>query len=254
MTKSQRYKGGYTPFGVEFSRNTRWEFASVANRPQRKCPRPERAFALCDFIAERAYARVEFRSDGEQIRPSMRVLVTGSAGHLGEAMVRTLKDLKHEVVGLDILDSPFTTQVGSITDRSCVRRCMTGVQVVFQAATLHKPHVVTHSRQDFVDTNITGTLNLLEESVAAGVESSVLTSTTSVFGDALVPPVGAPAAWVTEEVTPVPKNIYGVTKAAAEDLCQLFHRSQGLACIVLRTSRFFPEEDDNKRVREAICD
>jgi nucleoside-diphosphate-sugar epimerase len=42
-----------------------------------------------------------------------------------------------------------------------------------------------------------------------------------------------------------------VTKAAAEDLCQLFHRSQGLACIVLRTSRFFPEEDDNKRVREA---
>jgi UDP-glucose 4-epimerase len=181
----------------------------------------------------------------------MRVLVTGSAGHLGEAMVRTLKDLKHEVVGLDILESPFTTQVGSITDRSCVRRCMTGVQVVFQAATLHKPHVVTHSRQDFVDTNITGTLNLLEESVAAGVESFVLTSTTSVFGDALVPPVGAPAAWVTEEVTPVPKNIYGVTKAAAEDLCQLFHRSQGLACIVLRTSRFFPEEDDDKRVREA---
>jgi UDP-glucose 4-epimerase len=181
----------------------------------------------------------------------MRVLVTGSAGHLGEALVRTLKDLKHEVVGLDIVDSPFTTQVGSITDRSCVRRCMTGVQVVFHAATLHKPHVVTHSRQDFVDTNITGTLNLLEESAAAGVESFVLTSTTSVFGDALVPPAGAPAAWVTEEVTPVPKNIYGVSKAAAEDLCQLFHRSQGLACIVLRTSRFFPEEDDNKRVREA---
>src|SRR6202048_2808517 len=184
----------------------------------------------------------------------MRVLVTGSAGHLAEAMGRTLKDLKHEVVGLDILDSPFTTQVGSITDRSCVRRCMTGVQVVFQAATLHKPHVVTHSRQDFVDTNITGTLNLLEESVAAGVESSVLTSTTSVFGDALVPPVGAPAAWVTEDVTAIPKNIYGVTKAAAEDLCQLFHRNHGLACIVLRTSRFFPEVDDNRVVRETYAD
>ena len=59
---------------------------------------------------------------------------------------------------------------------------------------------------------------------------------------------------ITEEATPVPKNIYGVTKAAAEDLCQLFHRNQSLACIVLRTSRFFPDEDDNRRVREAYSD
>ena len=184
----------------------------------------------------------------------MKVLVTGSAGHLGEALVRTLKAQKHEVVGLDILASPFTTCVGSISGRSCVKGCMAGVQTVFHAATLHKPHVVTHSRQEFVDTNVTGTLNLLEEAVKAGVEAFVFTSTTSVFGDAVVPPPGAPAAWVTEEVTPVPKNIYGVTKAAAEDLCQLFHRKEGLACIVLRTSRFFPEEDDNKAVRETYRD
>ena len=182
------------------------------------------------------------------------MLVTGSAGHLGEALVRTLKAQKHEVVGLDILASPFTTCVGSISDRSCVKGCMAGVKTVFHAATLHKPHVVTHSRQEFVDTNVTGTLNLLEEAVKAGVETFVFTSTTSVFGDAVVPPPGAPAAWVTEEVTPVPKNIYGVTKAAAEDLCQLFHRREGLACIVLRTSRFFPEEDDNKAVRETYRD
>lgn len=184
----------------------------------------------------------------------MKVLVTGSAGHLGEALVRTLKNLRHEVVALDVVGSPHTTHVGSITDRLCVRRCMDGVQAVFHAATLHKPHVATHNRQDFVDTNVTGTLNLLEESVAAGVESFVYTSTTSVFGDALAPPAGAPAAWVTEDVTPVPKNIYGVTKAAAEDLCQLFHRNQGLACIALRTSRFFPEEDDDNATREAYSD
>jgi UDP-glucose 4-epimerase len=184
----------------------------------------------------------------------MKVLVTGSAGHLGEALVRTLLDLRNEVVGLDILASPFTTHAGSIADRSCVRRCMHGVQAVFHAATLHKPHVATHRRQDFVDTNITGTLNLLEEAVAASVECFVYTSTTSVFGDALVPPQEAPAAWITEDVAPVPKNIYGVTKAAAEDLCELFHRNQGLACIVLRTSRFFPEEDDNLLVRNAYSD
>jgi nucleoside-diphosphate-sugar epimerase len=184
----------------------------------------------------------------------MRVLVTGSTGHLGEAMVRALRDLHYDVVGLDISASPFTTETGSITDRSCVERCMDGVEKVFHAATLHKPHVATHSRQDFVDTNISGTLNLLEEAARAGVKSFVYTSTTSVFGDALVPPAGAPAAWVTEEVNAVPKNIYGVTKAAAEDLCQLFSRNNGLACIVLRTSRFFPEEDDSKDVRETYSD
>jgi nucleoside-diphosphate-sugar epimerase len=184
----------------------------------------------------------------------MKLLVTGSAGHLGEALVRTLQESKHEVVGLDILESAFTSHRGSVCDRLCVRKCMEGVQTVFHCATLHKPHIATHSRQDFVDTNITGTLNLLEEAVRAGVQSFIYTSTTSVFGEALTPPPGAPAAWITEEVTPVPKNIYGVTKAAAEDLCQLFHRNQKLPCIVLRTSRFFPEEDDNRGIRQAYSD
>jgi UDP-glucose 4-epimerase len=183
-----------------------------------------------------------------------KVLVTGSAGHLGEALVRALTDLGHDVVGVDIVASSFTTCVGSIVDRSCVRHCANGVQTIFHTATLHKPHVATHSRQEFVDTNITGTLNLLEEAVLAGVESFICTSTTSVFGDALIPPSGAPAAWVTEEVRPIPKNIYGVTKAASEDLCQIFHRNHGLPCIVLRTSRFFPEEDDNRTVRQAYAD
>src|SRR5580765_802894 len=156
----------------------------------------------------------------------MRILVTGSSGHLGEALMRTLRESEHEPVGLDILASPFTDHVGSIADRSVARRCMLGVDAVLHAATLHKPHVATHSRQDFVDTNITGTLNLLEEAAAAGAKSFIYTSTTSVFGDALVPPAKAPAAWITEDVRPVPRNIYGVTKAAAEDLCELFFRNQ----------------------------
>jgi UDP-glucose 4-epimerase len=184
----------------------------------------------------------------------MRILVTGSAGHLGEALVRTLQKTSHEVVGLDILASHFTSQVGSIIDRSHVKRCMSGVDAVLHTATLHKPHVRTHTRQDFVDTNITGTLNLLEEAISVGVRSFVFTSTTSAFGGALTPPAGAPAAWVTEDVTPVPKNIYGVTKAAAEALCELFHRNYGVACLVLRASRFFPEEDDCQATRQAYDD
>jgi UDP-glucose 4-epimerase len=181
-------------------------------------------------------------------------LVTGSSGHLGEALVRTLQAERREAIGIDIVPGAFTQRVGSIADRGFVRDCMKGVTAVLHAATLHKPHVATHRRQDFVDVNVTGTLNLLEEAAAAGVTAFVYTSTTSVFGDALVPPPGEPAAWVTEDVIPVPKNIYGVTKAAAEDLCQLFARNHSLRAVVLRTSRFFPEEDDNRAIREGYAD
>jgi UDP-glucose 4-epimerase len=181
----------------------------------------------------------------------MRILVTGSAGHLGEALVRTLRNTSHEVVSLDVLPSPFTSEVGSIVDRETAKRCMKGVDAVLHTATLHKPHVATHARRDFVDANVTGTLNLLEEAVANGVGAFVFTSTTSTFGRALTPPPDAPAAWVTEDVVPVPKNIYGVTKVAAEDLCELFHRSEGLACLILKTSRFFPEEDDDEATSRA---
>jgi UDP-glucose 4-epimerase len=184
----------------------------------------------------------------------MRILVTGSSGHLGEALVRTLRETVHEVIGLDRTASPFSDTVGTIADRAVVRRCMQGVDAVIHTATLHKPHVGTHSRQDFVDTNITGTLNLLEEAVSAGVTSFVFTSTTSVFGSAMTPRRDAPAVWVTEDLRPIPKNIYGVTKSAAEDLCELHHRLHDLACVVLRTSRFFPEEDDDPALRGAYAD
>ena len=184
----------------------------------------------------------------------MRILVTGSAGHLGEALVRVLRDRGHDVAGLDLLPSPFTTAVGSVADRACVRGLLAGAEAVLHAATLHKPHVGSHARQAFVDTNVTGTLNLLEEAVAAGVRAFVFTSTTSTFGRALVPPPGAPAAWITEEVAPVPRNVYGATKVAAEDLCELVHRDHGLPCVVLRTSRFFPEGDDRDDVRAAYED
>lgn len=179
----------------------------------------------------------------------MTVLVTGSAGHLGEALMRTLRTAGWTARGIDIKTSPFTDAVGSITDRAFVAQCMDGVDAVIHPATLHKPHVGTHSYQDFVDTNVTGTLVLLEAGLEVGAKAFVFTSTTSTFGSALTPGPGEPATWITEDVTPVPKNIYGATKTAAESLCELFARRHGLPVIVLRTSRFFPEDDDDPERR-----
>jgi len=184
----------------------------------------------------------------------MKILVTGSAGHLGEALMRTLQSGGREAIGIDARPSPFTHAVGSIADRAFVAGCMAGVGAVLHTATLHKPHVATHSRQAFVDTNITGTLNLLEAAAPAGVGAFVFTSTTSAFGRALTPAPDQPAAWITEDVPPLPKNIYGVTKIAAEGLCELVQRQQGLPCVVLRTSRFFPEDDDRAQTRADYFD
>jgi len=184
----------------------------------------------------------------------VRILVTGSSGHLGEALCRVLDADGVETVGLDLLPSPHTSIVGSVADRETVRQALRGVDAILHAATLHKPHVGSHTRQEFVETNITGTLTLLEEAVAAGVSRVVYTSTTSAFGRALTPAPGAPANWITEAVAPVPRNIYGVTKVAAENVCELVHRDHGLPILILRTSRFFPESDDRDEVRLAYED
>lgn len=180
-----------------------------------------------------------------------RFLVTGSAGHLGEALMRTLRARGCTALGIDRRASPFTDAVGSIADRGFVEAAMAGVTAVLHTATLHKPHVATHSRQDFVDTNISGTLTLLEAAATAGVQAFVCTSTTSAYGHAMTPAPGAPAVWVDEALLPQPKNIYGVSKLAAENLCELLQRLSALPCIVLRTSRFFPEDDDERGVRHA---
>ncbi len=180
--------------------------------------------------------------------------MTGSAGHLGEALSRVLLERGHDVTGIDLRASPYTTVVGSVTDRDVVRGCVADADAVLHAATLHKPHIGSHSKQEFIDANVTGTLTLLEEAVAAGVRGFVFTSSTSAFGRALTPAPGRPAAWITEDVTPRPRNIYGVTKAAAEDLCELVHAEHGLPVIVLRTARFFPEGDDNDEVRVVYPD
>lgn len=168
--------------------------------------------------------------------------------------MRVLPRDGHDAVGLDIRASPFTSLEGTIASREFVRAAVQGVDAVVHSATLHKPHVGSHRRNEFVDTNVTGTLNLLEESVAAGVGRFIFIGTTSTFGRALQPADGEPAAWITEDVTPVPRNIYGVTKTAAEDLCQLTAQDHGMPVLILRTSRFFPEPDDRDDVRAAYPD
>lgn len=168
--------------------------------------------------------------------------------------MRSLPGAGHDPVGLDLRGGEWVDIAGSVADRALVRQALEGIDAVIHTATLHKPHTATHTREEFVHTNIKGTLVLLEEALAAGVGAVIHTSTTSAFGRALTPAAGEPAAWITEEAIPRTRNIYGATKLAAEELCELIHREAGLPIIVLRTSRFFPEPDDAQERRAAYSD
>ena len=99
----------------------------------------------------------------------MTVLVTGSSGHLGEALMCTLRASGREAIGLDLIPGAFTDEIGSVADRNMVARCMQGADAVLHTATLHKPHVATHARDAFVETNVQGTLTLLGEAARVGV-------------------------------------------------------------------------------------
>lgn len=179
----------------------------------------------------------------------MRVLLTGSSGWLGRHLAPLLAQAGHDVTGLDVAPGNATSVVGSVANRELVFQTVTefGIEAIVHAGGLHKPDIVRFARQAFVDTNVTGTLNLLEAAVAAGHPRFVFTSTTSLMVRDDVRAGAAPSGawWMDEEFGPLaPRNIYGVTKLAAENLCRVVSRDSGMAVAILRTGRFFPEDDD----------
>jgi nucleoside-diphosphate-sugar epimerase len=178
----------------------------------------------------------------------MRILLTGSSGWLGRFLAPMLREAGHKVIGLDVAPGMDTQIVGSVADRALVERAFAdhGIEAVIHGGALHKPDIARYPRQAFVDTNVTGTLNLLEAAVAAGHDRFIFTSTTSLMISQAIRDESADhAVWIDETLSPLePRNIYGATKLAAERMCRLFHSDHGLAVAILRTSRFFPEDDD----------
>ena len=178
----------------------------------------------------------------------MRILLTGSSGWLGRFLAPRLRAAGHVVTGLDVTAGPDTDVIGTVAERAVVDKAFAdhAIEAVIAAGALHKPDIARFPAQAFIDVNVTGTLNLLEAATAAGHDRFVFTSTTSLMiSQAVRGETSARAVWLDEDFGPLePRNIYGVTKLAAEGLCRLHHLEHGLNAVVLRTGRFFPEDDD----------
>lgn len=186
------------------------------------------------------------------------VLVTGSSGHLGTALMLSLPEMGFNPVGMDILPSDNTTYVFNIANRDFMSDFVSEnprIKYIIHAASLHEPHMETHSDQDFMDSNIIGTRVLIDaaqryceaSSKIEPFQALVYISTANLFGGVRRPPPGGLATWINESVSPIPGNICERTRATAESLCALGARRLRIPTVILRVSDFFPDADENAR-------
>ncbi len=164
--------------------------------------------------------------------------MTGSAGPKVGQFVAAELAMRHTLTGMDMQASPLTTHVADITSVEDWPSYLDGIDAVVHFAALHAPHRETHSRAQFIATNVDATARLVAAARAAGVKRFILASTTSVYGKAMR--TRDAAAWVTEDLMPEPEDIYDETKLAAEAICRDAF-GHGFVTAALRFSRSFPE-------------
>ncbi len=179
-----------------------------------------------------------------------KVLVTGSTGQLAAEIVKLLKEKGYSVTGIDLVAGETTDDIVDIRDLHAVIEVSRGTDAIIHTAALHGKHTAQdYLRHEFIDTNVHGTNNLLRACVEHGIRKFLYTSTTSIYGTAMVN--DQEAVWVDEDLVPQPRDIYDITKQACEWLCKDYMEKDGIESTVLRVSRFLPE-DDNTKVNHRI--
>ena len=175
----------------------------------------------------------------------MNILVTGSSGKLGSVTVKLLANSGYMVTGLDITRSETTHLIADVKNKSKMLEVTEGFDAIIHTAALHGRHMdLNFPREEFIDTNIKGTLNLLNACVANGIGKFLFTSTTSIYGKSFINDMEA--VWVDEELQTQPRDIYDITKQSCEELCRDFFEKDKVQASVYRVGRFLPEPDNLK--------
>jgi NAD dependent epimerase/dehydratase len=190
-----------------------------------------------------------------------RVLVTGADGFIGSHLVEQLLDAGCKVRAfvyynsfnswgwLDTIGKSKLEQIevvsGDIRDRGSVERAMKGVEVVFHLAALIGIPYSYYSPESYVGTNITGTLNVLEEAKRTGTERVLVTSTSEVYGTARYVPI--------DENHPYQgQSPYSATKIGADRMAESYYRSFELPVTIVRPFNTFGPRQSARAVIPTI--
>ena len=190
-----------------------------------------------------------------------KVLVTGSDGFIGSHLVEELVKKGYEVKAfvyynsfnnwgwLDTLDKSIMDHVevfaGDVRDPNGVREAMKGCDAVFHLAALIAIPFSYHSPDAYVDTNIKGTLNILQAARDLGTKRVLVTSTSEVYGTAQYVPI--------DEKHPYQgQSPYSATKIGADRLAESFYRSFDLPVTIVRPFNTFGPRQSARAVIPTI--
>lgn len=172
-----------------------------------------------------------------------RILVTGSAGRVGRAVVKELTARGHSVIGFDVRPTPGIPEemsvVGTLTDAAAVRKAATGTSAIIHLAATPDdatypratpPHDGDNFLRDLVPNNVVGPYQVMEAARTLGVKRVILASTGQVIGghllDGNIP--------VTASHPPYPRYLYACTKVFLEALGQVYAREHDLTVVAAR--------------------
>lgn len=182
----------------------------------------------------------------------MRYLVTGGAGFIGSHLVDELVSRgADEVIVLDNLHRGRLSNLAKheknslirfvevdIRDAGSVRKQCDGIDIVFHLAAQANVMGASGNPSYSFETNVVGTMNVLEASLSAGIQRFVFTSSREVYGE----PESLP---VREDAELAPKNLYGASKAAGEMYCRAF-RQRGLDVRMIRLANVYGPRDTDR--------
>ncbi|WP_312431201.1 NAD-dependent 4,6-dehydratase LegB [Lacrimispora sp.] len=190
-----------------------------------------------------------------------KVLVTGADGFIGSHLTETLVKRGYDVRAftfynsfntwgwLDSLPDEIKKEIeihpGDIRDPNGVRNAMTGIESVFHLAALIAIPFSYHSPDSYVDTNIKGTLNVLQAARGLGTDKVLITSTSEVYGSAKYVPI--------DESHPFQgQSPYSATKIGADRLAEAFYRSFSLPVSIVRPFNTYGPRQSARAVIPAI--
>ena len=190
-----------------------------------------------------------------------KVLITGADGFIGSHLTESLLEKGYDVKAftyynsfntwgwLDTLPKEKLDQIevfsGDVRDPNGVREAMKGVDQVFHLAALIAIPFSYHSPDSYVDTNIKGTLNVLQAARDLGTEKIMVTSTSEVYGTAQYVPI--------DEKHPFQgQSPYSATKIGADRLAESFYRSFNLPVAIVRPFNTFGPRQSARAVIPTI--